>query len=76
MAIELGTKVFFRAAVADGSAISIAFVTAWNDGDRANLAVKPDQAAWFDVADVEQRGNEAVDAACWSAWIGDLQPTA
>jgi hypothetical protein len=73
MAIELGTKVFYRSAAADGSVISIALVTGWN-GDKAGLAVKPNQAAWFDAADVPQRGAEAEGEACWSAWLSDLQP--
>jgi hypothetical protein len=74
--IELGTKVYYRASADDGAAISIAFVTGWQEGDKANLAVKPDQAAWFDAASVDQVGAEAEGAACWSAWIGDLQPKA
>ncbi len=71
--IELGTKVFYRASQADGGAVSIAFITGWTEDGKANLAVKPDQAAWFDAAAVPQRGAESDGAACWSAWLTDLQ---
>jgi hypothetical protein len=70
--IDLGTKVFFRAAQADGGAVSIALVTGWTSDTKANLAIKPDQAAWFDAVGVDQVGTEEPGAACWSAWIADL----
>lgn len=73
--IELGTKVFHRASQADGGAVSIAFITGWTADGKANLTVKPDQAAWFDAPAVSQRGAEPEGAACWSAWLTYFEPT-
>jgi len=75
MSIELGTKVFYRAAAADGGAISIAFVTGWPSETKADLAVKPNLTAWFDAAGVDQRGTETEGAACWAPWLTDLNPS-
>lgn len=68
MATELGTKVFYRAGAADGSAVSMALVTSVADDITVGLAVKPDQASWFDRPAVKLLGNEELLAECWSSW--------
>lgn len=66
--IDLGTKVFYRSGAADGSVVSIAFVTAAADDVTVGLAVKPDQAAWFDRPSVKLLGSEELETECWSSW--------
>jgi hypothetical protein len=73
--MELGTKVFHRTAMADGAVISIALVTGIQSETKMNLAVKPDQAPWFDASGVDQRGTEIEGAACWAPWLTDLNPS-
>jgi len=65
---DIGDRVYYRAGAADGSAVSMAFITAVADDVTVGLVIKPNQAPWIDRPAVKLLGNETLLAECWSPW--------